>query len=155
MKYNIPLRAIHWGTALLMLFTFVAVWAHEEFRELMVWHKALGVAVLAITVIRILVKFISKSPVVDIKAKIGHGLLYLMMIITPVSMLISSAYYKGLTLWGVNIVPLIEENKEISHALKEVHEACGTFLLILILGHAAMAVYHHVVKKDDTISRML
>lgn len=154
MRYNLPLRIIHWGTLLLMMMVFSAVWLGEENKSMMVWHKAFGVLVLILVSIRLVVKLLSNSPTVDLKAKIGHWLLYLMMFVTPVSMLIASAYYKGLVLWGWTIVPLIEENKTISHVFKEIHEFSGNFLLILIIGHAAMALYHHFVKKDDTLSRM-
>lgn len=154
MKYNLPLRIIHWGTLLLMIMVFGAVWLGEDNKSVMVWHKAFGVFILILVCIRLVVKLFSKSPSVDLKAKIGHWLLYLMMFVTPVSMLIASAYYKGLVLWGVTIVPLIEENKTISKAFKEVHEFSGNFLLLLIIGHAAMAMYHHFVKKDDTLKRM-
>ena len=39
--------------------------------------------------------------------------------------------------------------------LSEVHEWAAKLLMILALGHAAMAVFHQVVRKDGTLTRML
>jgi cytochrome b561 len=39
-------------------------------------------------------------------------------------------------------------------ALGEVHEMLTSLLLLLVLGHAVMAIYHQVVLKDGVMARM-
>lgn len=65
----------------------------------------------------------------------GHRLLYLLMFIVPA--LGAAAWYGKIPDLG------------------EVHEVAGQTLVLLALGHAAMALWHRVVRKDDTLSKML
>jgi cytochrome b561 len=84
-------------------------------------------------------------------------LLYALMLCIPVSgWLMSSA--KGFqTVWfGVLPIPdLIGKDKELGKTLAELHEALNIGLLLLIIGHALAAFFHHFVHKDDTLRRML
>lgn len=155
-KYNLSIQVIHWITVLLFVITLGTVWLHDFDKSLMVWHKTFGLIIFVLVFIRLALKSFTKNPVIDdIKVKLGHWLLYLVMFLTPLTMLISSAYYKGLTLFGLNIIPLIEENKQISHLFKEVHEFLGNFMIALVVGHALFALWHHYVKKDNTLTKML
>jgi cytochrome b561 len=58
--------------------------------------------------------------------------------------------------FGVLLLPdLLAKDKALGHLLAEVHEALNVGLLLLVAGHAAAALFHHVVHKDDTLRRML
>jgi cytochrome b561 len=96
-------------------------------------------------------------PLVKGVAHLGHVVLYGLMIVIPVSgWLMSSA--KGVpTVWfGVLPLPdLLEKDKELGHLLREVHEVLNFVLLFLLAGHAAAALKHHWVDKDDILKRML
>ena len=61
------------------------------------------------------------------------------------------------TVWfGVLTLPdLVGKDKELGHNLAELHEALSSGLLWLIGGHAAAALWHHRVHRDDTLRRML
>jgi cytochrome b561 len=78
------------------------------------------------------------------------------MIAIPLSgWLMSSA--KGFqTVWfGILPIPdLIGKDKALGESLAELHEALNVGLLLLIAGHAAAALFHHWVHKDDTLRRM-
>jgi cytochrome b561 len=41
------------------------------------------------------------------------------------------------------------------HDLGDLHGSAGQALLIVAFGHALMAFYHHYVKKDGTLRRMI
>lgn len=90
-------------------------------------------------------------------AHAGHFALYVLMIGIPVSgWLMSSA--KGFqTVWfGVLPLPdLLAKDKALGDQLAQLHWALNVGLLLLIAGHAAAALWHHVVLKDDTLRRML
>lgn len=47
------------------------------------------------------------------------------------------------------------ENKALGKELKEIHEVVGTLGYYLIGLHALAALYHHYVKRDNTLVRML
>jgi cytochrome b561 len=83
--------------------------------------------------------------------------LYALMVVIPLTgWLMSSA--KGFqTVWfGVLPLPdLLAKDKALGDQLAQLHWALNVGLLLLIAGHAAAALWHHVVLKDDTLRRML
>jgi len=89
-------------------------------------------------------------------AHAGHAALYGLMIVIPLSgWLMSSA--KGFqTVWfGVLPIPdLIGKDKAMGDWLKEVHEALNVLLMMTLAAHVAAALWHHFVRKDDTLRRM-
>lgn len=74
------------------------------------------------------------SPLVQRAATIGHWTLYALMIAVPAV---------GATTWYGQI-----------RGLGEVHETLGSLLIIIALGHAAAALWHHYVLKDGTLTRI-
>jgi cytochrome b561 len=94
---------------------------------------------------------------VKLAAIAGHWMLYVFMVVIPLSgWLMSSA--KGFqTVWfGVLPIPdLIGKDKALGRSLAELHSALNVGLLLLIVVHALAAFMHHFVHKDDTLRRML
>ncbi len=90
-------------------------------------------------------------------ATAAHWLLYALMFVIPISgWLMSSA--KGFQTVWFGIVPLpdlLPKDKALGNALAEVHEALNFTLLGLVVLHAAAAVKHHFVDRDDVLTRML
>ena len=69
---------------------------------------------------------------------------------------ISSAFGKPINFFNLVLIPdLIEKNRELGVMLKEVHEQYGYLLMTIIGLHAAAALFHHFVQKDDILKRML
>ena len=92
----------------------------------------------------------------NLLAKAMHGLLYLMMIGLPLlGWLTLNASGKPVPFFGLQLPSLIEENKALAKALKEFHEQAGKAGYILIGLHAAAALVHHYIKRDNTLIRML
>ena len=79
------------------------------------------------------------------------------MIAIPLSgWLMSSA--KGVpTVWfGLWPIPdLLPRDRALGDALQLVHRALNYLLMATIAGHVAAALWHHTVRKDDTLRRML
>jgi cytochrome b561 len=50
---------------------------------------------------------------------------------------------------------LLAKDKALGDQLAQLHWALNVGLLLLIAGHAAAALWHHLVHKDDTLRRML
>ncbi len=70
--------------------------------------------------------------------------------------LMSSA--KGFqTVWfGLLPLPdLLAKNQEIGDLLQTVHWALNMALAAIVLGHAAAALKHHFLSRDDVLARML
>ena len=129
------------------------------------WHKWLGVTLLTLSLLRLLWRVTHRPPAHPLSmtgtqrllAHGGHGALYLLMVIIPLSgWLMSSA--KGVpTVWfGVLPLPdLLARDKELGKQLTELHFALNISLLVLIAVHTAAALLHQFVLKDDILRRML
>ena len=58
--------------------------------------------------------------------------------------------------FGVLPIPdLLEKNKELGDLLQEVHETLNFLLAVVVVGHVGAALKHHLIDKDDVLTRML
>jgi cytochrome b561 len=69
--------------------------------------------------------------------------------------LILSAENKAVPFFGLQLPALIGENKDLAKQLEEVHELIGNVGYFLIGIHAAAALVHHYVQRDNALARML
>lgn len=169
--YTGTAKILHWLMALL-LFAMLALGFYmsdlplsPQKLQLYSWHKWAGVSAFLLLVIRLAWRMTHQPPAFPMQtpkiqqwaAHLGHGALYVLMLVIPLSgWLMSSA--KGFqTVWfGVLPIPdLIEKNKELGAVLGEVHEALNIILILVLIVHVAAAVKHHFMDKDDTLLRML
>lgn len=169
-RYHPVQIMLHSLMALLMVCTFAfGKYVHSlplspvKF-QLISYHKWAGMAVLALVVVRILVRLAkgapalpaSMSPAARLVAHAGHLLLYVLMVAIPLSgWLMSSAYGIPVVMFGLWQVPdLIAANPELAPQLGQLHGALNTLLLLAVLGHVAAALKHHFIDKDGLLSRM-
>ena len=169
--YTAIAKLFHWGMALLIAglvvigFVMTDMELSPEKLQYYSWHKWVGVSVFMLVWLRLLWRVMnpppaypdSMSPWMQRLAHAGHAMLYILMVIIPLSgWLLSSA--KGVqTVWfGVLPLPdLIEKDKELGHLLREVHETLNYCMLFLLAGHIAAALKHHWINRDDILKRML
>lgn len=133
--------------------------------KLYAWHRWAGVLAFLLVAFRIAWRAVHRPPALPESmsrlmrraAHAGHAALYLLMIAVPVSgWLMSSAKGVPTVLFGVLPIPdLLSRNEELGEALEEVHEWLNYLLAALVVGHATIAIKHHVVDKDDILTRML
>ena len=169
--YTATAKSLHWLMALL-IFGLLALGFYmsdlplsPEKLQFYSWHKWAGVSVFVLVWLRLFWRLTHRPPAFAASlsdtqqalAHLGHLALYLLMIAIPVSgWLMSSA--KGVqTVWfGVLPLPdLLGRDKALGAQLADLHSALNIGLLVLIGGHAAVALFHHLVRKDDTLRRML
>lgn len=162
---------LHW----LMLLLLVAVYACIELREfypkgtdpreaLKAWHFMLGMLVFVLVWIRLLARLLAPSPRVEppppawqaLLATLVHAALYVLMIGLPLlGWLVLSAAGKPIPFFGLQLPALIGENKELATQLKEIHAVAGTVGYYLIGVHAAAALFHHYILRDNALVQML
>jgi len=170
-RYGSLSIGIHW----LMLLLFIAVYASIELRvlyekgsdpreALKAWHFMLGLSVFALVWLRIAARLSGPTPniqpapdkVQQLSAKILHLALYALMIGMPLTgWLVLSASGKVIPFFGLELPALIGEDKDLAKQIKEVHEFVGTTGYFLLGLHVIAALYHHHIKRDDTLTRML
>jgi len=137
----------------------------SDSREMMkTGHFMLGLSVLVLAVLRVV--FTLMSPVPDIKpdparwqkllARLMHLALYAFILGLPLAgWLLLSAAGKPIPFFGLQLPALIGENQTLAKSIKEIHETGATVGYFLIGIHAAAALYHHHVVRDDTLLRMM
>lgn len=170
-RYSKLSIALHW----LMVLLIIGVYACMELREfypkgsdpreaLKAWHFMLGLSVLLLVFVRIGARLVAPAPAItpapspkqEMISKIMHLALYALMIMLPIAgWVLLSASGKPIPFFGLELPALVGENKELAKSIKEVHELAGQFGYFLIGLHAAAALFHHHVVKDNTLRRML
>ncbi len=125
-------------------------------------HKSIGVTLLVLIVFRLYWRFANRAPAFPATmqpwekklADFVHKLMYLLMVVMPVSGILTAINSKYGVLWfGVPVLGGLD-NPDMREIFKEAHEAIGTLLLVLIGLHIAAAIKHKVVDKDDVMARM-
>lgn len=170
-RFSNPTIALHWLMAILLVAVYLLIELRELYpkgsdpREAMkAWHFMLGMTVFFLVWIRLAVRLRAAKPAIvpappawqNTLASIAHGLLYLLMIGLPLAgWLMLSAAGKPIPFFGLELPPLIGENKELAKTIKEVHETGGTVGYYLIGLHTAAALFHHYLVRDNTLRRML
>lgn len=162
---------LHW----LMLLLLAAVYACIELKgifpkgsdlreALKTWHFMLGLSVFVLVWLRLAVHMIGPSPRVEpdppkwqnLSAKLMHLALYVFMIGMPLGgWLLLSAAGKPIPFFGLQLPALIGESKPFADLIKDIHQTGGTVGYFLIGLHAAAALFHHYVQRDNTLQRML
>lgn len=168
-RYGVVAKTFHWAMALGIL-TLLAIgigfdWMSQSQRfDWVVFHKALGITVLALAILRLLWTGLAGRPKPlpgarwqHVAAHAVHGLLYVLMVAVPLSgWALNSAEGFPLPWFGLFTVPtLFAADRALHEPLGTLHWALAYALLGLIVLHAAAALQHHILLRDDTLRRMI
>ncbi len=128
-------------------------------------HKALGITVLALVLLRLLWRLVDRHPRYPAgmprwqvgAARASHVLLYLLLLAVPVSgWVYNSASGFPLPWFGLVDLPAIAPvSKPLAHLALTVHKTAFWTLAALVLLHIAAALEHHVRRRDTVLTRML
>jgi len=170
-RYTITAMSLHWFMAVLLICLFaVGVYMHELplspwKLQVYSWHKWAGVTAFILVLARLAWRFTHRPPPLPINmsrsaelaAHAGHASLYILMIAIPLTgWLMSSAKGFQTVYFGIIPIPdLLAKDKELGNLLREVHETLNFILAAVVIGHTAAAFKHHLVNKDDVLTRML
>ncbi len=171
-RYGSLSIAMHWLMLLLLVGVYAAINLHDlapkgsELRAAFkTWHFMLGLSVFGLVGARLAIRFLSgPAPRIEPEnplwqrrlAGAVHAALYVFMIGMPLlGWLALSAGGKPIPFFGLELPALIGQSKDIASSLKDIHEMIGTAGYYLIGLHAAAALVHHYVMRDNTLVRML
>ena len=168
--YNLTLRVIHWLTALVVVGLFAVGWWMVDltyysswYKTAPFWHKSLGICLAALTVFRLIWRVVKGTPEIEGKplerkaAHAAHHAIYLLLFVIFVSgYLISTSDGRAIEVFNVFSVPsmgeLFPNQSDIAGA---VHYYAAFTLIGLAILHAAAAIKHHVINKDNTLRKMI
>jgi cytochrome b561 len=128
------------------------------------WHKWLGLTLLVLTAMRLAYRLARPvaeaddiAPMERLGSKLVHVALYLLMFVVPVIGWVSSNML-GFPVVLFNLIPTpypFGQNHPMGFLLLDIHVYLAWALTALIVLHAAAALWHHAVKRDSVLGRML
>ena len=135
------------------------------------WHKATGVLILVLMVLRVFTRLIYGRPghPVDmpywqsVVSGIVHATFYALLIAMPIIGWVATASFPApVPFFGLvdnlnpvlGITDVIGKDRDFSKWLFGIHEIIGKILIGLVLLHILAALYHGLVRRDGVFRRM-
>jgi len=172
LSYGRTTKILHWISALTIFSLFVLgywmvdlTYYDEWYKAAPHWHKSIGILLFLVTIFRIVWRSINLSPnpiishskVVRIASKITHIAIYALLLCLMLSgYLISTEDERAIAVLNWFEVPALGElfagQADIAGAI---HRYIAYSLIALSLLHSVAAVKHHLIDKDETLTRMI
>jgi cytochrome b561 len=137
----------------------------ERHEWLLHLHKPLGIALLALVVIRLLVRFSTRQPplpaelppVQVLAAKASHWLLYALMLAMPLLgwAMISAAGDPVMLSSSLQLPAIVPANAQLFAFLRKAHGYLAYLLFLTVLVHLAAALFHGLIRRDGVLQSML
>lgn len=167
-RYPATSRILHWIVAALVLATwplgfFIQFTKKEVSLDFYMVHESFGFLVLWLMLLRVGNKLIAKAPdpqgpaIERFAASAVHGLLYVFLIVMPVSGFLATNAH-GFPLVWFGLVPVwspLDKAPDIAGTLSAIHGFSAWILLLLFALHIGAVLLHHVIKRDNTLYRIL
>jgi cytochrome b561 len=167
--YTQTARSIHWLTAALIAVMFglglsMTRMPASDFKiQVYSVHEWIGLTIWALTALRLIWRQFHPPPppipmprLQHFGASVVHAALYIVLLVLPISgWLMSSAFGFPVVYLGLIPLPdLVPVDRALAARLQRLHFTLAMALLALVAAHAAAALYHHLVRRDDTLRRM-
>jgi cytochrome b561 len=172
-RYTAAARGLHWlSAALVLVLVILGVWMttfepkDEAFKyQLYDWHESTGFTLLLLTLLRLAWRAAHPAPALpaDLPANLrvaahgNHAALYVLLVVQPiVGFLATNAWGFPFKWWGVVPIPSpIGQNEALAPVLSAIHWWCAMLLILLLAVHISAALWHHFVRRDGTLHKML
>jgi cytochrome b561 len=168
-RYDAFSMTLHWLTTVLvvLLFGLAQSWgffakATEE--QMIVAHMSFGILLTVVLVVRIVWRLTPGHRIQDattglfeFASKAVHYVLYVLLAAQAVlGFVLRWSGNEAMSFFGLQISPPFAPfAKPAHHLVGQAHNWIGWAIIILAVGHAAAALFHHFVLRDDVLWRML
>jgi cytochrome b561 len=167
--YGSVAKFLHWLLFILVLVMIVGGFFMDDVPKaykgvIYNLHKLTGLTILLLMVVRWCWMMINVKPMLPTAmpnwqrkaTRLVHELLYLLIIAMPLAGWIgSSSAGKPPHIGDLKLSLPIPEDKSLIEAAFNMHELIAYGIIFLVCVHAAAALYHHYIRKDDVMRRML
>jgi cytochrome b561 len=172
--YSPMARSFHWVTVVFVMALVILGEAMTYRSKKDIWdgltnglysaHKLLGFTLLWIIVARLLYRLTQGAPADEptlepwqkIASHVTHWSLYGLLLLIPVIGWRGASQYPALEIFGLFSLPSIATvNQAASSTTFFWHETLGKAMALLIAVHVGAALFHHFVRKDGVLRRML
>ena len=172
-KYPVSMRLMHWLMAICLLGMIASGWymtgldgdAPNKY-DLYPWHKSFGVLLLGLIVLRVIVRLMSALPELPhtiagherLLAKTAHFLLYVLMLMVPLSgFIMSDIGGHDIYFFGIPLPDLLDTHKPTAGTFHTIHTYIGYVLLGVVVVHIAGALKHRLMDspENDVLKKMV
>ena len=169
--YSATAKALHWLIVLLVLSQFMVavlmpdIGPRTQPGTLINLHLSLGVLIVVVTAVRLVNRLLDPVPLDErdvpvwesSAARATHLAFYFMLLAGPLlGWASASAHRLPVTLFGLAQLPaLAAPRARWALTAGDIHSVTMWILLGLAAFHAAVALYHHFIRRDTVLRRML
>jgi cytochrome b561 len=174
-RYGAAARLLHWLTAVLIAVQIpIGIIMAYRGNVLNLWnlitdflystHKSVGFILLILVGFRLLVRMASASPRPEPSlprwqsriAAANHASLYALLLLVPILGWLGTSLFPALDVFGVVSLPSITRaDRAASDSVFMLHRLSAFLLMALIALHVGAALYHHFIRHDGVLRRML
>lgn len=173
--YSKPARIFHWVTAaVVFVMVPVGLWMSYRGNTLDIWdgltnglysgHKLTGFLLLWLIVARLVYRLMRGAPRDEptllwwhkAASHTTHWLLYGLLLVVPMLGWIGVSLYPSLDVFGLfNLPALAKPNEQAAAKVLSLHGTLALLLAAVACAHIGAAIYHHAIRKDGVLRRML
>ncbi len=170
-RYSATSRRLHWLMAALVVLAYVLINSRGWFEKgsalrlsVVQGHFWVGIAVFALVLPRLLARLAGPTPAIvpplnpltHAASKITHVALYAFLLLQPaMGMLVVFLERGGIPLGGLMLPSPFEMNQHLAHRIEDLHITVGTAFYYVIALHIVAVLWHHFVRRDNVLKRML
>ena len=183
-SYGLIAIALHWIVAFAFIINYAIIYYRDWFvtakteqaKALFSYHTAIGISVIVFVVLRIIWRLLDKQPIEvsgsrmeHLAAHAAHIMLYAVMIILPLSGYLGTGGPSQLFFFieiprfaDTQIFSIVVEGwmrlnwDQFEAPMDFIHKQGGAyFVWVLVAAHAGAALFHHFIRKDVVLKRML
>ena len=165
-RYGAIGQFLHWSVVLGIIASYFLAEAaeDEETGSLLDLHTSVGIAILALAILRIGWRLVDRTPswpqtmagYERVLARATHALLYVLLFAVPVTgWLIASAEGDPATFFGLFELPPLPVHDAEEDVFEDLHETLFNVLVAVAALHIVGALKHHFWNRDHVLRSML
>jgi cytochrome b561 len=167
-EFAVSSRVLHWSMALMVLSMFfigaAMVTSLADYHVLLSIHRPLGIAILALVVLRYLNRRLKPPPdfletmsgTERVLVVWSERLLYGLMFVLPLVGwgMLSAARYPIVLMGAVHLPPILPRSAHVYSLLRTSHTVLAYLFFLAVLAHLTGALFHALVLRDGILRRM-
>jgi cytochrome b561 len=126
-------------------------------------HKLLGLTLLGVVIARLIYRLTHGAPADEptlepwqkLASHVTHWTLYGLLLVIPLLGWRGVSQYPALGIFGFNLPGIAAASQTGAAQSFFWHETLGKVMALLIVVHIGAAIFHHAVRKDGVLRRML
>lgn len=171
-KYNIKMRIMHWLVGILILLMLASGYfmvdlnpkEHPIKWEIYGIHKSIGTILIFLIALRIVIRLKSILPsevetfpkILMTVASINHKILYLFMVIMPLSgYLMSALSGYNVAVFGFEMPIFLSKNNDLADLFHQIHETAPYIMLFFLILHVGAVLKHWFIDKKNILKRII